>query len=323
MSVAVLTPWLGQDFFPSVDAGQIKLHLRARTGTRIEETARLCDRIDATVRADHSGRRSSRRSSTSSACRTAASTSRTATRRRSGPRTRTCSISLKGDHRPTDQVIKALRGRLTKDFPDVTFYFLPVDMVSQILNFGLPAPIDVQVVGNNLAANRAFADKLMQQMRLVPGIVDLRIQQPFDAPRLTVDVDRVRAQELGYTQRDVAGNLLVALSGSGQMTPTYWLDPKNGVSYLVAVQSPQYTLASLQDIQNIPVTGSNGRPPQILGNLASIRARLAARHGRRTTTRSPSSTSTAACRGRTSARSPARSRSSSTPRARTCRAARR
>jgi multidrug efflux pump subunit AcrB len=270
VSVAGLAPWLGQDFFPSVDAGQIKLHLRARTGTRIEETARLCDRIDATVRqivppkeletiidiigVPYSGLNLSYSNSAPV-----------------GPADADLLISLKGDHRPTEQVIKAIRGRLTKDFPDVTFYFLPVDMVSQILNFGLPAPIDVQVVGNNLAANREFADKLMQKMRLVPGIVDLRIQQPFDAPRLTVDVDRVRAQELGYSQRDVAGNLLIALSGSGQVTPTYWLDERNGVSYLVAVQSQQYTLASLQDIQNIPVTGSNGRPPQILGNLASIR----------------------------------------------------
>jgi multidrug efflux pump subunit AcrB len=149
-------------------------------------------------------------------------------------------------------------------------YFLPVDMVSQILNFGLPAPIDVQVIGNNLLANRAFAEKLMEKIRYVPGTVDLRIQQPFDAPRLFVDVDRSRAQQVGYTQRDVAGNLLVALSGSSQTSPTYWLDPKSGVSYTVAVQSPQYRLASLQDLQGIPLTAASGRGAQTLGNLATI-----------------------------------------------------
>jgi multidrug efflux pump subunit AcrB len=269
LSVVVLAPWLGQDFFPSVDAGQIKLHLRARTGTRIEETARLCDRIDATVRQiippkelatiidiigiPYSGLNLSYSNSAPV-----------------GPADADLLITMKEDHRPVEVAIRQLRKRLTAEFPDVTFYFLPVDMVSQILNFGLPAPIDVQVVGNNLAGNHVFAEKLLQKLRSVPGIVDLRIQQPFDAPRLSVDVDRVRAQDIGYTQRDVAGNLLIALSGSGQTTPTYWLDAKNGVSYLVAVQSQQYNLSTLQDLENIPVTGTNRRGPQILGNLATI-----------------------------------------------------
>jgi multidrug efflux pump subunit AcrB len=268
-SVAVLLPWLGEDFFPTVDAGQMKLHLRARTGTRIEETARLCDRIDDSIRevippreldtiidnigVPYSGLNLSYSNSAPI-----------------GPADADILVSLKADHRPIADEIRLVRTRLTHEFPDVTFYFLPVDIVSQILNFGLPAPIDVQVVGNDLAGNRAFAENLLQKMRSIPGTVDLRIQQPFDAPRLFVDVDRVRSQEVGYTQRDVAGNLLIALSGSSQVTPSYWLDVKNGVSYLIAVQSPQYRLASMQDLQNIPVTGGNGSAPQILGNLAMI-----------------------------------------------------
>jgi Cation/multidrug efflux pump len=268
-SLAALFPWLGQDFFPSVDSGQMKLHLRGRTGTRIEETARLCDAIDQTIRGiippgelagiidnigvPYSGLNLSYSNSAPV-----------------GPADADILVSMKEGHRPTAQAIREIRARVTRDFPSVTFYFLPVDMVSQILNFGLPAPIDVQVIGNNLLGNRAFAEKLMEKIRYVPGTVDMRIQQPFDAPRLFVDVDRNRAQQVGYTQRDVAGNLLIALSGSSQTSPTYWLDPKNGVSYTVAVQAPQYHLASLQDLESIPLTAASGRAPQILGNLASI-----------------------------------------------------
>ena len=268
-SIALLVPWLGQDFFPTVDAGQMKLHVRARTGTRIEETARLCDRIDDSIRevipAHELGTIIDNIGVPYSGLNLSYSNSAPI-----GPADADILVSLKEDHRPIADVIRLVRTRLTREFPDVTFYFLPVDIVSQILNFGLPAPIDVQVVGNDLAANRAFAEKLLQKMRYIPGTVDLRIQQPFDAPRLFVDVDRARAQEVGYTQRDVAGNLLIALSGSSQVTPSYFLDTRNGVSYLVAVQSPQYRLASLEDLQNIPVTGVAGVAPQILGNLAVI-----------------------------------------------------
>ena len=268
-SIAVLAPWLGQDFFPTVDAGQMKLHVRARTGTRIEETARLCDRIDDSIRevipAHELGTIIDNIGVPYSGLNLSYSNSAPI-----GPADADILVSLKEDHRPIADVIRLVRTRLAREFPDVTFYFLPVDIVSQILNFGLPAPIDVQVVGNDLAANRAFAEKLLQKMRYIPGTVDLRIQQPFDAPRLFVDVDRTRAQEVGYTQRDVAGNLLIALSGSSQVTPAYYLDARNGVSYLIAVQSPQYRLASLEDLQNIPVTGVTGVPPQILGNLAVI-----------------------------------------------------
>ncbi len=268
-SVVVLYPWLGQDFFPSVDAGQLKLHLRARTGTRIEETARLCDQVDGVIRevigpkemgtlidnigVPYSGLNLSYSNSAPV-----------------GPADADILVSLKEHHRPTAEVIQELRARLTHGFPGVTFYFLPVDIVSQILNFGLPAPIDVQVIGRNLDANRDFAQKLMEKIRYVPGLVDLRIQQPFDAPRLFMAVDRVRAQEVGYTQRDVAANLLVALSGSSQTSPTFWLDPKSGVSYSVAVQSPQYRISSLADLGNIPISSAAGRAPQIIGNLATI-----------------------------------------------------
>jgi multidrug efflux pump subunit AcrB len=268
-SLVLLFPWLGQDFFPSVDSGQIKLHLRAHTGTRIEETARLCDAIDQTIRGiippselagiidnigvPYSGLNLSYSNSAPV-----------------GPADADILVSMKEGHRPTADVIREIRGRVVRHFPGVTFYFLPVDMVSQILNFGLPAPIDVQVIGNNLLGNRAFAERLMDKIRYVPGTVDLRIQQPFDAPRLFVDVDRSRAQQVGYTQRDVAGNLLIALSGSSQTAPAYWLDPRSGVSYTVAVQSPQYRLASLQDLQGIPLSAAGGGAAQILGNLASI-----------------------------------------------------
>ena len=153
----------------------------------------------------------------------------------------------------------------------MTFSFLPADIVSQILNFGLPAPIDIQIVGYNVAANRAFADKLLERVKQVRGTVDLRIQQPFDQPYLHIDVDRTKAQQVGFTQRDVANNLLVSLSGSFQTTPEFWLDPKTGVSYSIATQTPQYRVDSLQDLENIPVTGPSGSRYEILANMASIR----------------------------------------------------
>ncbi len=286
-SFALLYPWLGQDFFPSVDAGQFKLHVRARTGTRIEETARLCDQIDNAIRREiparelvtiidnigipYSGLNLSYGNSGVV-----------------GTADADITVSLTKDHRPTNNYVEDLRKSLAKEFPGVTFYSLPVDMTTQILNFGLPAPIDIQVVGQNAAANHEFAEKLMQEIKYVPGTADLRIQQPFNLPRLFVDVDRSRAQDIGLTQRDVAGSLLVALSGSFQTSPTFWLNPKNGVSYNIAAQTPQYSLDSLGDLQSVPITSSappnpsanfsmltsaaqmGGQPIQILGNLASV-----------------------------------------------------
>jgi CzcA family heavy metal efflux pump len=269
-SVVFLIPWLGQDFFPSVDAGQFKLHLRAPTGTRIEETARLSDLVEQSIRQQipqkeidsvidtiglpYSGINLSYSNSAPI-----------------GPSDVDILVSLTKEHRPTEQYVHDLRLRLPEQFPGVTFSFLPADIVSQILNFGLPAPIDIQIVGYGVAANRAFADKLLERVKQVRGTVDLHIQQPFDQPYLHVDVDRTKAQQVGFTQRDVANNLLVSLSGSFQTTPEFWLDPKTGVSYSIATQTPQYRVNSLQDLENIPVTGPSGARAEILADLASIR----------------------------------------------------
>jgi multidrug efflux pump subunit AcrB len=266
----LVTPWLGQDFFPAVDAGQFKLHLRAPTGTRIEETARLCDLVEQAIRSQvppeeissiidniglpYSGINLSYSNSAPV-----------------GPADADVLVSLSEKHHPTAKYVHDLRMSLARQFPGVTFSFLPADIVSQILNFGLPAPIDLQIVGNNQAANHQFADALLEKLRSVDGIADLRIQQPFDQPKLHVWVDRTKAQEIGYTQRDVAQNLLISLSGSFQTSPTFWLDPKNGVSYNIATQTPQYRVDTLQDLENIPVTGNNpNAPPEILASLASF-----------------------------------------------------
>ncbi|MGO9650354.1 Acriflavin resistance protein [Candidatus Sulfotelmatobacter sp. SbA7] len=269
ISLVFLIPWLGQDFFPTVDAGQFKLHLRARTGTRIEETARLSELVTQSIRAEippseilsiidniglpYSGINLSYSNSAPI-----------------GPADDDILVSLNKGHRPTEQYIHDLRLRLPREFPGVTFSFLPADIVSQILNFGLPAPIDVQIAGYNVAGNREFAGRLLTRLRQIPGIVDLHIQQPFDQPYLNIDVDRTKAQQVGFTQRDVANNLLISLSGSFQTTPEFWLDPKTGVSYSIAAQTPQYRVQSLQDLENVPVTGSGNAAPQILASLASI-----------------------------------------------------
>ncbi|WP_263381466.1 efflux RND transporter permease subunit [Granulicella arctica] len=268
VSMGVLYPWLGQDFFPTVDSGQFKLHVRAPTGTRIEETAKLCDEIDQEIRRmipkselvtiidniglPYSGLNLSYSNSAPI-----------------GSGDADILVTLSEDHSATMPYMQELRRKLITQFPGSTFYYLPTDIVSQILNFGLPAPLDIQVVGNDVQANRDYAEKLLAQIRHVAGTTDLRIQQPFDAPNFTVKVDRTQAQQVGFSQRDVAGNLLVTLSGSFQTTPSYWLNPLNGVSYSVAIQEPQYDLQNLQDLRNIPVTGANGAP-QILGNLAAI-----------------------------------------------------
>jgi multidrug efflux pump subunit AcrB len=179
-------------------------------------------------------------------------------------------VTLAAKHHPTAGYVHDLRLKLARAFPGVTFYFLPSDMVTQILNFGLPAPIDIQVVGNDLEGNRQFADNLLARVRNVSGTSDLRIQQTFNQPNLHIDVDRTKAASIGFTQRDVATNLLVTLSGSSQTAPTFWLNPKNGVSYSIATQTPQYRVQTLQDLDNIPVTGTGNAPPSILASLASL-----------------------------------------------------
>jgi multidrug efflux pump subunit AcrB len=264
-----LLPLLGQDFFPKVDTGEFKLHLRAPTGTRIEETAALCDHVEASIRKQipqgelrsiidniglpYSGINLSYSNSAPV-----------------GPGDADILVALTKDHHPTAEYEHDVRLKLNEEFPGVTFYFLPADIVSQILNFGLPAPIDVQVVGANLQGNRQFADNLLNQLKFVPGIVDLRIQQTFDQPRLHIEVDRTKAQEIGFTARDVAQNVLISLSGSFQTSPTYWLDTKTGVSYSIAAQTPQYRVDSLQDLENIPVTGSGTKQDAIMASVATF-----------------------------------------------------
>jgi len=268
-SLVVLIPWLGRDFFPSVDAGSFKLHMRAPTGMRIEETANLCDQVERSIRAQipasevqnvidniglpYSGINLSYSNSAPV-----------------GTSDADIMVSLSAKHHPTDNYIHQLRLTLPKQFPGVSFAFLPADMVGQILNFGLPAPIDVQVVGNDLEGNRRYADVLLAKMRYVPGTADLRIQQPFDQPYLRLRVERTKAEQLGFTAHDIAQNLLVSLSGSFQTSPTFWLDPKNHVSYTIATQTPQYRTDTLQDLENIPITGTNpSAPPSIMASLVS------------------------------------------------------
>jgi CzcA family heavy metal efflux pump len=265
----VLVPWIGNDFFPRVDAGQIKLHLRAHSGLRVEETARLCDQVETYIRTvirqgeldnivDNIGL-------PISGINLSYSNSSPV-----GSGDADILITLKSDHHSVDDYQSMLRKELNRRFPGVLFSFLPADITSQILNFGLPAPIDIQITGRDLAANRKYAGEVFAKMQHVAGIADLRIQQTFDGPQFDVDVDRTRAQEIGLLQRDVANNLLISLSGTFQTAPTFWLDPKNGVSYPLVTQTPQYQLQTLDDLRNVPITSANGRQTQILGGLSNI-----------------------------------------------------
>ena len=273
LSLIVLIPWLGRDFFPSVDSGQFKLHLRARTGTRIEETARLCDLVERSIRTkvpqDQIASIIDNIGLPYSGINLSYSNSAPV-----GPADADVLVSLKEGHSSTDKYIHALRTSLPREFPGVSFSFLPADIVSQILNFGLPAPIDIQIVGYNIDKNRDFADNLLNRIKYVPGTSDLHIQQTFDQPYLHINVDRTLAQQVGFTQRDVASNLLISLSGSFQTSPTFWLNPKTGVSYNIVAQTPQYRLDSLQSLQNIPLANASGGAaagrPEILANVASI-----------------------------------------------------
>ncbi len=266
-----LVPFLGRNFFPEVDAGQIKLHIRAQTGTRLEETARLCDEIERRIKqqipaeeiknvVDNIGLPVSGVNLTYSNSSPI------------GPGDADILISLNEGHKPTAQYVKILRERLKDDFPGVSFAFLPADIVSQILNFGMPAPIDVQVVGFNRKANQQYAAAILSRIKKVPGLADVRIQQAFNQPELHVDVNRTRAMEMGMTQRDVATNLLVSLSGSLQTAPGFWVNPSNNVSYPLVVQVPQYRLDTLNDLQNLPVAMGQDTTSsaQLLGSVANI-----------------------------------------------------
>jgi CzcA family heavy metal efflux pump len=264
-----LAPFLGENFFPAVDSGQIMMHVRAQPGTRIEETARLFEQVEQTVNRTIPARELDNIVDNIglpfSGINMAYQNTGTI-----GPEDGDALISLKEGHGPTADYIRKLRGALPQQFPGATFSFLPADIVSQILNFGLPAPIDLQVIGNNQKGNYAYATDLLKRIRKVPGIADLRIQQVFNYPQINVDVDRTLAGEVGLTQRDVANSLLVTLSGSGQVKPNFWLNTENGVSYPIVAQRPQYRIDSVSALSNVPITSNDTQGPQYLGGLARI-----------------------------------------------------
>jgi multidrug efflux pump subunit AcrB len=265
-----LAPYLGQNFFPSVDGGQIKMHVRAQTGTRIEETTRLVDRIGEAIHriipaaeldsiVDNIGLSVSGINMTYNNSGTI------------GVEDADILISLKPKHAPTDDYVKIMREQLPRQFPAASFAFLPADMVSQILNFGAPAPIDLQIQGSDLQTNRTYANTLLARIRRIPGIADARIQQAFGQPTLNVDVDRSFASLVGLSEKDAATAMQTTLSGSSQTSPTYWLNPRTGVSYPVSVQTPTSTLGTMSGLKNIPLTTGTGASTQLLGGLAQIR----------------------------------------------------
>ncbi len=270
-SLALLIPWLGQDFFPAVDAGSFKLHVRGPTGMRIEDSAFLCDLVENSIRRQipaaevssiidniglpYSGINLSYSNSAPV-----------------GTSDADVLVTLAPKHHPTQEYVDQLRLTLPKQFPGVMFAFLPADIVTQILNFGLPAPIDVQVIGRDLEGNHAWANEVLEQIRSVPGTADMRIQQPFNEPYLKLRIERTKSQELGFSAHDIAQNLLVSLSGSFQTAPTFWVDPKTGVSYNIESQTPQYKADTLQDLVNIPVTGTNpSATPSLMASLVSMK----------------------------------------------------
>jgi multidrug efflux pump subunit AcrB len=270
-SLAILVPWLGEDFFPTVDAGSFLLHLRGPTGMRIEQSAHLCDLIEQSIRrqvpADQISNIIDNIGLPYSGINLAYSSSAPV-----GTMDADILVTLTPKHQPTADFVHKLRLSLPSEFPGASFYFLPSDMVGQILNFGLPAPIDIQIVGNDLEGNKKFADSLLQKIRYVTGTADLRIQQPFDQPYLNLQVERTKAQQLGFSAQNIAQNLLVSLSGSFQTSPTFWVDPKTQVSYQIATQTPQYRVDTLQDLVNIPVTGLNATvPPSLMASLVSMK----------------------------------------------------
>ncbi len=262
--------FLGQDFFPQVDAGLIRLHVRARPGLRVEETARLCDEVESELRAEipkneldtvldnigvpYSGLNLSYSSSGVI-----------------GTGDAEILISLNAEHHhPTATYIRRLRRELPRRFPGVEFFFQPADIVSQILNFGLPAPVDIQVVGADVNTNYEIGQKIANRLRLIPGTADVHVQQMLSLPTIHLDMDRTRINQVGLTAQNVAQSVLITLSGSFQTAPNFWLNPKNGVTYPIAIQSPQYRETSLQDLMNTPVTSATAQAPQVLGNLAQI-----------------------------------------------------
>lgn len=265
----LLIPLLGRDFFPSVDSGQMAMHVRGPVGTQIEDTSDLFARVEKKVRAllpqgeiksivDNIGL-------TSAPLNNIYANSGTV-----GPNEGDVMIALNHGHAPTDEHVAMLRRELPHAFPGIDFAFLPADMTSQILNFGSPAPIDIQIRGRKLLENEAFAKKLVKKLRLIGGLADVRIQQSSRYPQLNVDIDRTRIAQYGMNQKNVTSDLGIALAGTQQSAPVYYLNPENGVSYLVVAQVPERDVGSVSDLSNLPVSGAKDGQPQTLGGLGSI-----------------------------------------------------
>ncbi|WP_164087832.1 efflux RND transporter permease subunit [Stenotrophomonas maltophilia] len=264
-----LLPTLGQDFFPATEASALSLHVRLPLGTRIEETAAAFDRIEARIRQELPPQEIDAIVDNFGLPMTGINMAYSATGT-IGPQDGDIQVSLKPGHGDAAEYARRLREVLPSAFPGASFAFLPADTSSQILNFGSPAPLDVRIAGPDAAGNRAYAQELQRRLRHVPGLVDLRLQQPDGYPTLKVEVDRLRANGLGITERDVTNSMVASLAGSGQVAPTFWLSPKNGISYSVVAATPQYRMDSLAALQALPVTGSGGGVPQVLGGLAEI-----------------------------------------------------
>jgi multidrug efflux pump subunit AcrB len=260
---------LGEDFFPSVDAGNIRLHMRAPTGTRIEETARLADEVEKVIRevvpANELGTILDNLGLPYSGINLSYSNAGTI-----GTLDGEIQIALKEGHEPTQVYVDKLRAMLPQRFPGVEFFFQPADIVTQILNFGLPAAVDVQIAGADQQGNFDVARKLLKEVRQIPGTVDTHIQQKLDEPAINLQMDRTRLQQLNLTASNVAQNLLVSLSGSSQTSPGFWYNDRNGVEYNVAVQTPQYRISSIDDLLRTPVSASSTGPTQLLGNLVRV-----------------------------------------------------
>ena len=264
-----LIPFIGSNFFPSVDGGQILIHARLPVGTRVEESAKRFSAIEDGIRkvipaseiatlVDNIGLPPSSINLTYNNTGVV------------GTQDGDIQIALRQGHKPTADYVRELRLKLPIEFPDVVFSFPPADIVSQILNFGAPAPIDIQIRGNDLPANFVYANGLLKKLKRIPGLADIRIQQSQKSPVFEVNMDRSQAQELGLTAKDVTNSMVVNLAGSSQVSPTYWLNPANGVSYPIVMQTPQYNLNSLSSLSNISVTGSGNNSAQLLGGLAQF-----------------------------------------------------
>jgi multidrug efflux pump subunit AcrB len=272
LGTMLLVPQLGQDFFPNVDAGQFRLHVRTRSGTRIEETAKLIDEIEAAIRKEIPAHEF--RGMLDNIGIPASSINLTYNDSGLlGTGDADILVSLQPEHKPTAGYITKLRLQLARQFPGTIFYFLPADIVSQSINFGLPAPFDIQVVGRDLARNREIAGRLAERIRRVPGAVDVRVQQPADLAKLEFAIDRSKASQMNLAERDVASAVLLSLSGSGQVQPAYWINPRNGIQYLVNIRVPEHRIDSLSALNSIPINAS--RPGmgdvQLLANLAEVR----------------------------------------------------